>query len=80
MHKSLILQLDEEVYKIFSEAAKAENRSLENLIETAALLKIREQQFTDDAETDEILADRELMKRIQTGSRHALMKKGRFVE
>ncbi|QTA81041.1 Uncharacterized protein dnl_33650 [Desulfonema limicola] len=80
MYKSLTLQLDEDVYKIFSEAAKAENRTLENLIETAALLKICEQQFSDDAETHEILADKELMKRIQTGSHHASLKKGRFVE
>jgi len=36
MHKSLTLQLNKDVCKIFSEAAKAENRSVENLTETAA--------------------------------------------
>ena len=37
MAKTVTLRLNEEVYKIFVEAARAENRSLSNLIETAAL-------------------------------------------
>jgi len=44
------------------------------------LLKIREQQFSDEVETHEILADQELMKQIQTSSRHARLKKRRFAE
>ena len=60
--------------------AKAENRSLSNLIETAALNKIREQQFIDDAEMAEILSNQELLKRIKEGSNQARILKGRFVE
>ena len=62
MSKTVTLRLKEEVYNAFTEAAKAENRSLSNLIETAALNTIREQQFVDDAEMAEILADHKLMK------------------
>lgn len=80
MAKTVTLRLKEDVYKIFVEAAQAENRSLSNLIETAALNKVREQQFVDDAEMAEILADENLMTRIRQGSKQAAERKGRFVE
>ena len=80
MSKTVTLRLKEEVYKAFIEAAKAENRSLSNLIETAALNKIREQQFVDDVELTEILTDQKLMKRIGKGSREAQLRKGQFIE
>jgi predicted transcriptional regulator len=80
MPKTVTLRLSDETYSTFLEAAKAENRSLSNLIETAALAKVREQQFADDAEVAEILANKELMKRIKKGSQEARLKKGRIVE
>ena len=79
MAKTVTLRLDDEVYNVFLEAAKAENRPLSNLIETAALSRIREQQFVDDAEMSEILANETLRKRLQRGSREAKKGKGRFV-
>ena len=80
MSKTVTLRLKDEIYKIFLEMAKAENRSLSNLIETAALNKIREQQFVDDVEMAEILSNRDLLKRIKEGSNEARSLKGRFVE
>jgi uncharacterized protein (DUF1778 family) len=80
MSKTVTLRLKEDVYKIFIEAAQAENRSLSNLIETAALNNVREQQFVDDAEMAEILADKDLVARIKQGSKQAAERKGRFVE
>jgi predicted transcriptional regulator len=80
MSKTVTLRLKDEVYKAFVEAAAAENRPLSNLIETAALNRIREQQFADDVEMAEILADQGLVKRIQKGLREAKQRKGRFVE
>jgi len=79
MSKTVTLRLDEETYMALLEAAKAEKRPLANLIETAALAKIAEQQFADDAEVAEILADGALVKRIKKGSREARLRKGRFV-
>jgi len=55
--KTVTLRLKDEVYQSFVEAAQSENRSLSNLIETAALAKISEQQFVDDLEMAEILAE-----------------------
>lgn len=80
MSKTVTLRLDEEIYEEFREAASAQRRSLSNLIETAALLKIRELQFVDDAEMAEILANERLLERIRAGSNDARQKKGRFVE
>ena len=42
MSKTVTLRLDEETYEEFREAAKAQRRPLSNLIQTAALLKIRD--------------------------------------
>ena len=80
MPKTVTIRLSDENYSTFSEAAKAENRSLSNLIETAALAKVREQQFADDAEVAKIHASKKLMKRIKQGSEEARLGKGSFVE
>ncbi len=80
MSKTITLRLKDEIYQEFSEAALSESRSVSNLIQIAALAKIREQQFADDAEMNEIVSDKELMQRIKTGSREARLRKGRFVD
>ena len=80
MSKTITLRLKDEIYNIFLEMAKAENRSISNLIETAALNKIREQQFIDDVEMAEILSNQDLLRRIKEGSNDARSLKGRFVE
>lgn len=80
MSKTVTLRLKDDAYNALREAAIAENRPLSNLIETAALSKIREQQFVDDTEMAEILANGDLVKRIKQGSREAQVRKGRFVE
>ncbi len=80
MAKTVTLRLNDESYNAFLEASKAENRSIANLIETAALTKIRELQFVDDVEMAEILANEDLLTRIKQGSKEAKTKRGRFVE
>ena len=80
MSKTVTLRLNDRVYQAFSEAAQAENRPLSNLIETAALAKIREQQFADDLEMAEINANHDLIERIKQGSKDAKAMKGDFVE
>jgi hypothetical protein len=41
---------------------------------------VREQQFIDDAEMAEMLADENLVARLRQGSKEAAEQKGRFVE
>lgn len=79
MSKIITLRLKEEVYQVFVEAAAAENRPLSNLIETAALQRIRETQFVDDAEMSEILGNEKLLARMKLGARQAKIGKGRRV-
>ena len=79
MAKSITLRSGEDVYDEFREAAAAERRSLSNLIETAALARIREAQFVNDAEAAEILNDDALICRMKTGSQEARRRKGHFV-
>ena len=79
MSKTVTLRLAEGVYEELREAAAAERRPLSNLIETAALAKIREAQFVDDAEMAEILSNEQLIRRLRTGSRQAQKRRGRFV-
>ena len=80
MPKTVTLRLNDDVYAAFLDAARAENRPLSNLIETAALSRIRELQFVDDAEMSEILANENLLKRLKQGARDAKTGKGRFID
>ena len=80
MSKTVTLRLDDQSYQELKEAAEAERRPLSNLIETAALSRIREQQFVDDAEMAEIHSNERLLERLRTGSRQAKERRGRFVE
>lgn len=79
MPKTLTMRLDDETYRTFVRAARAERRSLANLIETAALQHLQEASFVDDAEMAEILARPGLVKRMKAGSRDARKRRGRFV-
>ena len=78
--KTITLRLDDAIYREFREAAEAERRPISNLIETAALARIREQQFVDDAEMAEIRANEELLERLKTGSEDARAGRGRIVD
>jgi len=80
MSKTITLRVDDAVYKELREAAEAERRPISNLIETAALSRIREQQFVDDAEMAELRAGEALLERLKTGSEDATRRRGRFVE
>jgi hypothetical protein len=73
------LRLADDVYRELREAATAENRPLSNLIETAAVSRIREARFVDDAEMAEILGNEKLLARLKKGSGQARRRKGRFV-
>jgi predicted transcriptional regulator len=80
MPKTVTLRLADRVYEELRQAAEAENRPISNLIETAAMRHLHEQQFIDDAEMAEILANERLVKRLRTGSAQAHARRGRFVE
>ena len=76
MTRTVTLRLGKEVYEEFREAAAAERRTLSNLIETAALARIREAQFVEDEEMTAILSNSALVGRLKTGSQQARRRKG----
>ena len=71
-HKTITLRLPLAIYQRFREAAEQDHRSLANLIETAAL---RHLEASDEAETREILSNKNLMERLRKG--HEDIAKGR---
>ena len=80
MAKTITLRVTDETYEKFMAAAKVERRSLSNMIEILALKKLDEDIFVDQIEMDEILANTELMKKLQRGSKQAKARKGSFVK
>ena len=79
MSKLVTLRLSDEEYKKIFQSAKIENRSIPNFIITKTLQEIDDSIFTDPVETDQILSDRKLIKKLQTGHGQAQQKKGRLV-
>ncbi len=79
MPKTLTMRLDDETYQTFVRAAKAERRSLANLVETAAWRYLQESNFVDDLEMAEILSRPDLIRRLKAGSVDARKRKGRLV-
>ena len=79
MPKTITLRLADRVYEAFSNYAEADNRPISNLIETAALKHLEECSLVSTSEMSSILADRDLVSRLKTGSQAARRKKGRFV-
>lgn len=79
MAKTVTLRVDEETYQTLSRRAAAESRSLANFIEVAALQYAQWSEFTTDDEMRTLQADRDLVRRLHAGSRHARLKRGRFV-
>jgi predicted CopG family antitoxin len=80
MSKTITLRLDDDTYEKFLNAAKLDNRSISNLIQTLAMRKLQEDSIMDDFEVSEILADKELLASLKRGSKQAKEKKGRFVD
>lgn len=80
MPKTITLRLSDEDYQHFLAYAAADNRTLANAIETLALKQLDEVLFLDQFEMEEILTNKDLLKRLKAGSVQARKIKGHFVE
>ena len=80
MSKTVTLRLSDEDYAKLSAAAKAEKRSLSNLISLLALRKLEEDAFVSELEMNEILSDENLVERLHRGIGEAAERKGSFVD
>lgn len=77
MPKTVTLRLDDATYAFFRDWAKADNRTLSNMIVTAARRHLK--QFVDPKEQLEITSDKALMRRLRAGTRDAKLGRGRMV-
>lgn len=80
MPKTITLRLSDEDYQKLLSFARADNRPIANAIETLALRQLDEVLFVDSYERDEIMSDKDLLKRMKRGHDQVLKMKGRFVE
>jgi len=78
MSKTITLRISEDRYEAFKRYAKAENRKISNAIETLALKQLERTQYIGSQEEGSILADKELLGRINKGIRQARAGRGRF--
>jgi len=79
MSKTISLKLSEENYKIFSEMAQGDNRSISNFIETAAKHHVERIILTGEFEMDEIRNNKDLNKSLKRGLADVKAKKGYYV-
>ena len=79
MPKTVTLRLSEESYKKLSKAAREDNRSISNLIETLAIRQLEEGDLVDVFEMEDILTNERLLRRLKKGHEDARLKKGRLV-
>jgi len=78
MAKTVTLRLDDATYAFFRDCAQADNRTLSNMIETAAKRHL-ERVSVDPEERREILRDAPLLRRIRAGARDAKSRRGRMI-
>jgi len=73
--KNVTLRFDKEAYELLVKAAKADNRSLANFIETITLRAMQ----TDPIETEQILSDRNLLREMKQAKCNIKRGRGRYV-
>lgn len=79
MSKTVTIRIDDRIYDSFKKHADAENRSMSNFIETAALRYIENTDYADEFEMEEINKNEELKNRLAAGSSDARNRRGKFV-
>ena len=79
MPKTLTVRMSDAAYRLIADAAAAENRSVSNFIETAAMQKAAAELFVSEDEMAGIRADKDLQRRLRTGHRDRGARRGRFV-
>ena len=79
MAKVVTVRLSDQEYRKIAEAAKHERRPLSSFMTLMVIKGIEEGDFVDAVEMDQILSDKRLMAKLQTGHREAKQRKGRLI-
>lgn len=80
MSKTVTIRLDEEVYQTIKSAARAEKRTISNMMTFAAVSYLESSSFVADEEMREISEDKELIHRLQNALKDVEQGKYRPVE
>ncbi len=65
--KTVTMRVDDAVYQMIKTAADGQRRNISNFIEYATLQYLTSSQYVSDAEMNEILNDKELVKSLENG-------------
>jgi len=80
MSKTITLRISGHHYVAFKKYTRTGNRKSSTAIETPAIKQLEIAAFADEFETEGILADKGLLRRIRAGTKQAKERKGWFVE
>ncbi len=69
--KTITIRVDDSIYQMIKTAADGQRRNISNFIEYATLQYLTSSQYVSDAEMNEILKDKELVKNLEIGLEEA---------
>jgi len=65
--KTVTMRVDDATWRMISAAADGQKRTISNFLEFAVLQYLSSAQYVDNAEMDEILKDKELVRNLKEG-------------
>jgi predicted transcriptional regulator len=65
--KTVTMRVDDSTWRMISAAADGQKRTISSFLEFAVLQYLSSAQYVDNAEMDEILRDKELMRNLKEG-------------
>lgn len=74
--KTMTMRVDDATWRIISTAAAGQKRTVSNFLEFAVLQYLSSAQYVDNAEMDEIMQDKELMRNLKAGMKE--LKNGEY--
>ncbi len=69
--KTITIRVDDSIYQMIKTAADGQRRNISNFIEYATLQYLTSSQYVSDAEMNEILKDKDLVKNLEIGLEEA---------
>lgn len=79
MAKVVTVRLSEEEYQRIAAVAKLERRPISNFMTLMVIKGIEEGDYVDAVEMDQIVSDKRLMTKLESGHRDAKHRKGKLV-
>lgn len=78
MPRTVTIRVDDKLYQMFRRLAQEDHRPLSNWLVVTTLHHLEECQLANAQEMAGIRGDRDLVRRLRSGSRDARLRRGRF--